>query len=139
MTGPRILIVDDFEDSREMYRYVLTEQGFQVDSAADGREGLDKALNFTPDVILMDLSLPDIDGWEVTRRLKHAKETSHIPVVILTAYDLPPKPLAGCDGVLIKPCRPDKMIAEIQRLLGPKCRSESSSNTPDPAVRTHKA
>jgi len=139
MTAPRILIVDDFEDSREMYSYLLSEQGFQVDLAADGREGLDKALRLGPDVILMDLSLPDIDGWEVTRRLKDAKETSHIPVVILTAYDLPPKPLAGCDGVLIKPCRPDKMITEIRRLLGSKSRPESPPISPNGAARMHKA
>jgi two-component system, cell cycle response regulator DivK len=139
MKKPHILIVDDFEDSREMYGVVLSEEGFQVDSAADGREGLDKAARLSPDVILMDLSLPDIDGWEAIRRLKQGEQTKHIPVVLLTAYDLPPTPVAGCDGVLIKPCRPDKMVAEIRRLLGPASRPGASKSVSDAAARSPKA
>ena len=129
MSDPHILIVDDYADSREMYGYVLSEQGFQVASAADGQEGFDKAVQLRPDVIIMDLSLPDMDGWEVIRRLKKVENTKDIPVVLLTAYDLPPTPLEGCDGVLIKPCRPDKMIAEIRRLLGTGGRHGSSRET----------
>jgi CheY-like chemotaxis protein len=140
MKNPHILIVDDFADSREMYGYLLSEQGFQVASAADGQEGLDKAAQIRPDVILMDLSLPDMDGWEVIRRLKDAEKTKHIPVILLTAYDLPPTPMAGCAGVLIKPCRPDKMIAEIRRLLGPEWPHADSAATPrDAAARSQRA
>ena len=139
MNKPHILIVDDFEDSREMYGYLLTEEGFRVDSAADGQQGLDKAVQLRPDLIIMDLSLPDIDGWEVIRRLKEGGETMHIPVVLLTAYDLPPTPPDGCDGVLIKPCRPDRMIAEIERLLGPAAQHASAAKSSDSAARSQKA
>ena len=140
MKNPHILIVDDFEDSREMYGCLLSEHGFLVACAADGQEGLDKAAQIRPDVILMDLSLPDMDGWEVIRRLKDGEKTKHIPVVLLTAYDLPPTPMAGCAGVLIKPCRPDKMIAEIRRLLGPEWHHpESVSTSRDVAARSQPA
>lgn len=139
MKKPIVLIVDDFEDSRDMYGYVLSEAGFQVESAGDGREGLDKAARSCPDIILMDLSLPDIDGWDVIRQLKDQEATRQIPVVILTAYDLPATPMAGCDGVLIKPCRPDKMIAEVRRLLGPQRHPQPLQSAGDVAARSQKA
>jgi len=139
MKKPLVLIVDDFEDSRDMYGYVLSEAGFQVESAADGHEGLDKAVRSRPDIILMDLSLPDLDGWEVIRLLKDQESTRHIPVVILTAYDLPTTPLAGCDGVLIKPCRPDKLIAEVRRLLVSKGHPGSHPRGEKASARSQKA
>lgn len=129
MDKPRILIVDDYKDNRDLYSHFLSHEGFQVDSAAGGEEAVDKALQILPDLIIMDLSLPDIDGWEATRRLKAAKTTSHIPVVILTAYDLPPGPTSGCDGILIKPCRPDKLVSEILRILDGRTEVKGSATS----------
>ena len=112
-----ILIVDDFEDNREMYAYFLAEHGFAVTQATDGQEALDKAARLRPDLIIMDLSLPGIDGWEAARRLKTGEQTRDIPIVILSAYDLTSGGPVGCEGVLTKPCLPDRMIAEITQVL----------------------
>lgn len=112
-----ILIVDDFEDNREMYAYFLSEHGFVVTQAADGQDALDKAARLHPDLILMDLSLPGIDGWEAARRLKAGENTKATPIVILTAYDLPGGGPLECEGVLTKPCLPDRMIAEVTQVL----------------------
>ena len=112
-----ILIVDDFEDNREMYAYFLSEHGFAVTQATDGQEALDKAERLQPDLIIMDLSLPGMDGWEAARRLKAGEKTRQIPIVILTAYDLTSGGPLECDGVLTKPCLPDRMIAEITQVL----------------------
>src|SRR3982750_4753047 len=78
---PLILIVEDFDDAREMYRDYLEFSGFRVETARDGREGIDKARAINPDLILMDLSLPGIDGWEATRMLKADPATRHLLVV----------------------------------------------------------
>jgi two-component system, cell cycle response regulator DivK len=115
--GRHVFIVDDFKDNREMYAYFLSEQGFRVTEATDGEEALAKAAQLQPDLIVMDLSLPGIDGWEAARRLKAGEKTRHIPVVILTAYDLGATSPVGCEGFLTKPCLPDQMISEITRVL----------------------
>jgi len=115
--GRHIFIVDDFKDNREMYAYFLSEQGFRVTEASDGEEAVAKASQLQPDLIVMDLSLPGIDGLEATRRLKAGEKTRHIPVVILTAYDIATAAPEGCEGFLTKPCLPDQMISEINRVL----------------------
>jgi len=115
--GWHIFIVDDFKDNREMYAYFLSEQGFRVTEAKDGEEALAKAAQLQPDLIVMDLSLPGIDGLEATRQLKAGERTSHIPVVILTAYDIAGLAPMGCEAFLTKPCLPDQMISEIHRVL----------------------
>lgn len=112
-----IFIVDDFKDNREMYAYFLSEQGFRVTEAGDGEEALAKAVQLQPDLIVMDLSLPGIDGLEAARQLKAGEKTCHIPVVILTAYDVAGLSPTGCEGFLTKPCLPDEMISEINRVL----------------------
>jgi two-component system, cell cycle response regulator DivK len=118
-TGERhILVVDDFKDARDMYKYLLSRRGFRVTLASDGQEAFDKALKLQPDLILMDLSLPVVSGWEATQRLKAEEKTRHIPVVILTAHELSgAKAMLGCEGFLTKPCLPDAMVTEIVRLL----------------------
>jgi len=92
MTGPSIkpliLIVEDFDDAREMYRDYLEFSGFRAETARDGREAIDKARTLQPDLILMDLSLPGIDGWEATRLLKAEPDTSHLLIVALSAHAL---------------------------------------------------
>jgi len=120
-----IFVVDDFADNRELYALFLSASGFEVTQAGDGEEALEKAAKLQPDLIVMDLSLPGMDGWEATRQLRAGKETSHIPVLILTAYDLVGAVPEGCEGFLTKPCLPDRMISEINRVLDRQARSQS--------------
>ena len=87
-TRPRILLVEDYDDAREMYRDYLEFSGFQVDTARDGHEALEQARRHSPDLVLMDLSLPGLDGWEATRILKSDPATSHLIVVALSAHAL---------------------------------------------------
>jgi CheY-like chemotaxis protein len=112
-----ILVVDDFKDDREMYAFFLSLKGFQVTVACDGEEALTKASQLQPDLIIMDLWLPGIGGWEAIRRLKGDKKTTHIPIVVLTARAFVSAKAVGSDGCLIKPCHPDDMLAEINRVL----------------------
>jgi two-component system cell cycle response regulator DivK len=120
--GPRVLIVDDFEDNREMYVAFLAFHGFRVDQATNGFEALERAFGEPPDVIVMDLSLPGLDGWAATRRLKEDPRTAHIPVLALTGHALDGASKAareaGCDGYLTKPCLPERLLEEVRGVLG---------------------
>jgi two-component system cell cycle response regulator DivK len=115
-----ILIVDDFKDDREMYAHYLTRSGFRVSLASDGQEALDKAFQLVPDLILMDLWLPQIGGWEAIRQLKASEKTRHIPIVVLTARAFVSAPAVGSEGCLIKPCQPDDLLVEVIRVLEKK-------------------
>ena len=86
--APLILVVDDFRDNREMYVDYLRYSGFRVEEASDGQQALQKASALAPDLIVMDLALPGMDGWEATRRLKDDHRTRHIPVIALTGHAL---------------------------------------------------
>jgi CheY-like chemotaxis protein len=116
-----ILIADDSADNRALYARALVLAGFQVSLAENGAECLERAFQLSPDLILMDLSLPKLDGLEATRRLKGSEQTRHIPVIALTAYGWHTvKEDAyryGCDGFLVKPCPPDDLLSEIGRVL----------------------
>jgi two-component system cell cycle response regulator DivK len=118
---PLVLVVDDYQDAREMYAEYLEFSGFRTVQAKDGAEALDKAFSLLPDVILMDLSLPVIDGWEATKRLKGDERTRSIPVVALTGHALTDQPggveAVGCDSFVIKPCLPDALVEEVKRVL----------------------
>jgi len=120
-TRPLILIVEDFDDAREMYRDYLEFSGFRVATARDGREAIEKARTLQPDLILMDLSLPGIDGWEATRLLKAAPDTAHLLIVALSAHALATEGdrarAAGCDGFIAKPCLPSDLVDEIGQYL----------------------
>jgi len=131
--GPLVLIVDDFQDNREMYAMFLEHSGYRVAEAANGFEALERAFELLPEVIVMDLSLPGLDGWEATRRLKADTRTKHIPVLALTSHALEGfsegAKAAGCDGFVTKPCLPDQLVSEIQTLLRdkkPKSRTSTS-------------
>lgn len=119
--APLILLVEDFADAREMYREYLEFSGFRVATAADGREAIEKARALNPDLVLMDLSLPGIDGWEATRILKADKNTSRLMIVALSAHALAPEGQrardAGCDGFIAKPCLPPDLVTEIGKFL----------------------
>jgi CheY-like chemotaxis protein len=127
--GPLILIVDDFEDNREMYTQYLRFTGYRVAEAVDGHDALDKANSLHPDLIVMDLSLPGLDGWEATRRLKAAPDTRDILVIALTGHALAGHAEgardAGCDAFVTKPCIPADLEAEIRRVLGPSGSTKS--------------
>jgi CheY-like chemotaxis protein len=129
MTGAQVpakqlvLVVDDFADNREMYSEYLTFSGYEVIEATNGKEAIEAAQQRTPDIIIMDLSLPVMDGWEATRRLKADERTKRIPIVALTGHALAGHSKgardAGCDSFLSKPCLPDQLVAEIKRMLDP--------------------
>jgi len=113
-----ILIVDDFEANRELNCFILSNEGFQVDSAIDGQEALDKTSQLQPDLVIMDLSLPDMSGWDVVRRLKSEDKTKHIPIIVLTGHSIEHlESELGCERVLMKPCLPDKIVAEVTSVL----------------------
>jgi two-component system cell cycle response regulator DivK len=121
---PLILVVEDFDDAREMYRDYLEFSGFCVETARNGREAIDKVRSCQPDLVLMDLSLPGIDGWEATRLLKAAPDTNHVLIVALSAHALAAEGerarAAGCDGFIAKPCLPPDLVREISRYLNGK-------------------
>ena len=119
--GPLILVVDDYQDAREMYAEYLQYSGFRVAEAKNGNEAVTQARALKPDLILMDLSLPGMDGWEATRVLKADEETRHIPIVALTGHALAGASegarKAGCDSFVTKPCLPDDLVVEVRRML----------------------
>jgi two-component system, cell cycle response regulator DivK len=118
---PRVLVVDDYPDAREMYAEYLAYSGFEVIEAGNGLEALERAADSGPDIILMDLSLPVMDGWEATRRLKADKATADIPIVALTGHALAGilegARKAGCDAFVTKPCLPEDLVKEIRKVL----------------------
>ena len=119
---PKILLVEDQEMNRDMLSRRLKKRGYDVAIAVDGAEGLEKAQSESPDLILMDMSLPVIDGWEATRRLKADRETRSIPVVALTAHamntDREKALEAGCDAYETKPVELPKLLETMEKLLG---------------------
>ena len=139
---PRILLVEDNEMNRDMLSRRLIRNGYEVSIAVDGRQGADMALSERPDLILMDMSLPVIDGWEATRRIKSNDTTRHIPVIALTAHallDAKHTALdAGCDAVVIKPCLPKDLEVEIRRLLESRAAAAAAARTQQkPATEEH--
>ena len=119
---PLILVVDDYQDAREMYSEYLKASGFRVAEARTGLEAVSKAHELQPDCILMDLSLPGIDGWEATRQLKADQSTTHIPIVAITGHtsELASRDAraAGCSSFVLKPALPDAVVAEVKKAMG---------------------
>jgi two-component system, cell cycle response regulator DivK len=119
---PKILLVEDNEMNRDMLSRRLERRGFQVILATDGEEGVAMASAENPDLVLMDMSLPVLDGWEATRRLKASPTTRRIPVIALTAHAMSSdrdKALeAGCDDYDTKPVELGRLLEKIERLLG---------------------
>lgn len=120
-----------------MYRDYLLFSGFAVETAENGQEALDKARELKPDVILMDLSLPVLDGWEATRLLKADPGTAHIKVIALSAHAMAAEAHratdAGCDGFIAKPCLPEALVTELVRHLPavPARRLNSAGASPE--------
>ncbi|HET7250832.1 MAG: response regulator [Acidobacteriota bacterium] len=119
---PRILLVEDNEMNRDMLSRRLQRKGFEVAMAVDGRQGVEMARAGGYDLILMDMSLPEIDGWEATRQLRAAPETQVVPIIGLTAHAMAgdrEKALeAGCNDYDTKPVELPRLLAKIEALLG---------------------
>ncbi len=123
-----ILLVDDLADSRAMYAEYFVRSGYRVAQAADGRQALALARDLLPDLVVMDMSLPVLDGWAALQQLKSDEHTGVIPVIALTGYTAASHVQrareAGCDAFLPKPCLPSALLAIVRDLLAtarPRC------------------
>ena len=116
---PIVLLVDDYPDAREMYAEYLEFSGYEIVQAGNGVEAIERAIDSHPDVILMDLSLPVMDGWEATRRLKADDRTKHIPVLAVTGHPFPREGMlrAGFDDQMLKPVSPAVLYATLSHLM----------------------
>ena len=119
--GPLVLLVEDTPDSLEAFAQILQVAGYRVATAMDGREAIARAREKRPDVVVMDLALPELDGWEATHQIKSDPLTKEIPVIAFTGHAyLQSKESArqaGCDSFLTKPLEPARLVAEIQRVM----------------------
>ncbi len=117
----KILVVEDHEDNRRIIHDLLTAHGFDVVEAVTGLEGVRAAERQNPALILMDIQLPEIDGYEATRRIKSQPDLKHIPIIIITSYALSGDDLkayaAGCDEYVSKPYSPRKLLTQIRKFL----------------------
>ena len=117
----RILVIEDQEDNRRILRYLLRSAEYEVIEAVTGEEGVDLAERERPDLILMDIQLPGLDGYEATRRIKGNAALRHIPIIVVTSYALSGDDVkafeAGCDAYVTKPFSPRQLLAKIQQHL----------------------
>lgn len=117
----RVLIVEDNEKNRYLISFILKSEGFDLIEAITGEEGVDKAISEHPDLIIMDIQMPGIDGYEATRRIRASPAGEKVPIVALTSYamtgDRERALAAGCTGYVEKPINPDTIIDEIRRYL----------------------
>lgn len=136
MSKARILIVEDNMDNYELVRIVLERAGYDVFLAVNGRDGVDAARAQKPDLILMDLGMPKMDGWKASEKLKSDDETKSIPLYALTAHTLPRERKrafeAGCDGYLSKPIHMKGFLNLVEEaLLAEKIKKEKKNSTQD--------
>lgn len=121
--GRAVLLVEDNEENREIYATILRHHDYEVLEVVEGEEALRTAREAVPGVILLDISIPGIDGWQVAERLKEDEATRGIPVVALTAHALPEDHRRarelGCEVYLSKPVRPQRVLDVVRRFLGP--------------------
>ena len=119
---PRILLVEDNEMNRDMLSRRLTRKGYEVELAVDGLQGVTMATTGNYDLVLMDMSLPEVDGWEATRRVREAEAGRRVPIIALTAHamsgDREKAMAAGCDDYDTKPVELDRLLGKIEALLG---------------------
>ena len=122
MTNKKILVVEDTEDNRQILRDLLGMAGYDMIEANDGAEGVSQATQHKPDLILMDIQMPVMDGYEATRRIKANPELKSIPIVAVTSYalsgDEEKARAAGCDAYIAKPYSPRQMLAKVRQILG---------------------
>ena len=117
----RILVVEDTEDNRQIIRDLLTSVGYEMIEAVNGEDGVAMAKLHKPDLILMDIQLPVLDGYEATRRIKADPKTKHIPVIAVTSYalsgDEAKTRAAGCDAYIAKPFSPRQLLSTVRKFL----------------------
>jgi len=116
------LVIDDSDHTREVYAFILRLEGFTVEQARNGQEGVERAVELLPDIIITDLSMPVMDGWETIRRLRADERTRRIPIIACSGYDDAISPDAtgaqtAADAVLPKPCPLDRLMLNVRRLL----------------------
>jgi two-component system, cell cycle response regulator DivK len=120
--GKLVLLVEDNEDNRVIYTTILRHYGYQVEEATTGLEALESALRLRPDLMILDIALPELDGWTVAARLKEDPATRELPILVVTAQASPDgrdrAVEAGCAGFLVKPVRPQRVFEEVRRLIG---------------------
>jgi CheY-like chemotaxis protein len=115
---PRVLLVEDSEDVREIYAMCMRAAGWAADAVSNAFDALERAMETIPDVIIMDLHMPGLDGVETTRLLKTDPRTAHIPIIACTAFWSDQKAGAHAfDGVVKKPCEPDELLAYVERFF----------------------
>lgn len=128
--APLVLVVDDFEDTRRIYSEYLEFAGFRVEGATDGEEAVAKALELAPDFVVMDLAMPNLDGWEATKKLRSDPRTKDVYVLAVTGFsgdDEREKALnVGCDGMLTKPILPAELVRHIVGQLAKPIRGPRS-------------
>lgn len=131
--APLVLIVDDFEDNRAMYVEYLQFQGFRVAEAMNGEEAVARTRELLPAVVVMDLSLPVMDGWEATRRLKADPKTKHIVVIALTGHAEAAHAKkardAGCDDFVPKPCLPEQLATKVREYVSKGAGASAGAGT----------
>jgi two-component system cell cycle response regulator DivK len=117
----RILVIEDQEDNRRIVRDLLTSVGYEIVEAVTGEDGVTAAATYVPDLILMDIQLPGLDGYEATRRIKANPALHHIPIIAVTSYALSGDDVkafaAGCNGYVSKPFSPRALLAKIREYL----------------------
>jgi len=120
MGVPIVLVVDDYEDTRAAYAMALEHQGFCIVEAEDGQQALEMAFREQPDVIIMDLGLPKVDGWEAIRRLRGDARTRDLPILAVSGYSIVDNP--GFDLLLVKPISPDELTRQVRVHLAARAR-----------------
>lgn len=116
---PLILLVEDCDDNRDMYAAFLTRKGFDVAEAIDGQQALDQSFTLQPDLVVMDLSLPDMDGTQAIHRLRSDERTTKVPIIVVSGHVRADgdDSSQGWNAFLTKPCPPDELISQINKLL----------------------
>jgi two-component system, cell cycle response regulator DivK len=117
--APAVIVIEDDADARHMYSEYLRTKGWMVFTAPDGRAGLNKTNELTPDAVVLDLAMPRVDGWTVLKHVRESSITAHIPVVIISAVSDARDDafLAGCDAYLTKPCTPEVLHLQLRALM----------------------
>jgi len=115
--APHVLLVEDDRDTREMYSYYLSHSGMHVTEARTGRRALERALEHTPDIVVTDIAMPEMDGIELSRRLRAEGSTHDVPIIAVSGQASERARQAGADVVLDKPCEPDRLLHVIEDVL----------------------
>lgn len=118
---PLILLVDDIEDNRVIFTSLLTHYSYVVLEAINGEDGVNQAIRHRPDLVLMDLTMPVMDGWDAVKRIRETPDIADVPVVVLTAHDVPEDTWrqAGFTGMMGKPCNPRELLDTVRGFLPP--------------------